>query len=152
MDFMVGLGDGKSLLVCTNFTGGGCRNSTGSFAGHVYHRARSKQNAASSADWLSFPRFQVVLLRSHVLGRGPTFWYGFYNIFSINMAAGKNQSNRRGKKHKNKRKQVNLFSTWWCCLARLIVPFRFWGGRYEMASKIFIVLARPVKLYKQFVF
>ena len=66
MDFMLGLRDGNSLLVCTSFTGGGCRSSTGSLAGHVYHRcfahsgpAQLKKKAASSGS----AGFRSLLLR-----------------------------------------------------------------------------------------
>ena len=63
--FMLGLGDGNSLLLCTSVTGGGGRNSTGLPVSHVYHRfahsgpTRLKKTPVFCLRWLSFPPSQV---------------------------------------------------------------------------------------------
>ena len=66
VDFMLGLGDGNFLLVCTSFTGGGCRSSTSSLAGHVYHRCFAHSSPARLLTLAFVPSLSGTILNVHI--------------------------------------------------------------------------------------
>jgi len=73
----------------------------------------------------------------------PYFWCGFYNIFSINMAAGKNQSSRRGKKQKNRKTSQSSFLRGGAALPGLLCRLGSGVGGMKWHQKFSLLLHAP---------